>query len=112
MVAISRAVDGATGKRDPDRESPKNVKGNIMAAETRDREIASTPAPRSPAQERAAQQWQRLWGAILTITPRGIARFVLLVGGVYTLIWLVRASWPASLPFVAGGAIAYIMLPV
>jgi predicted PurR-regulated permease PerM len=83
-----------------------------MASETQDRELAGTQTARTPAQERAARQWHRLWNTILTITPRGIARFVLLVGGIYALIWLVKESWPAPLPFVVGGAIAYIMLPV
>jgi len=41
-----------------------------------------------------------------------VIRFLLMMVANVVLYWLVRASWPAPLPFVVGGAIAYIVLPV
>ena len=46
------------------------------------------------------------------MTPRALARaglFTAVVGG---LGWLAAASWPALLPFVVGGIVAYMLLPI
>jgi predicted PurR-regulated permease PerM len=64
------------------------------------------------AQQRAARQWRALGQRILAVSPRGIARFVLVFAAILSLVWLIRASWPATLPFVVGFAIAYMLLPV
>jgi predicted PurR-regulated permease PerM len=67
---------------------------------------------RAASRQHAARQWRALGERMLEITPRGLARFTLVLGAVLGLIWLVRASWPATLPFMIGFAIAYAALPV
>lgn len=64
------------------------------------------------AQQRAAQQWRALWQHVLMITPRGIARVVLIFSAFLAIVWLIRASWPATLPFIVGFALAYMLLPL
>jgi len=64
------------------------------------------------AKERAAAQWRRVGDAILTVTPSAVARMILAVIAIAAPIWLAWASWPAVVPFIVGGAIAYAVLPL
>src|SRR5262245_23918581 len=64
------------------------------------------------AEQRAATQWQRLGMRVRSITPSGLVRFLLVIGAVGALGWLVAASWPALLPFVIGASLAYIIQPI
>ena len=70
------------------------------------------PLEQSSAQARAAREWGELRARLQTVTPRALARaglFTAVVGG---LGWLAAASWPALLPFVVGGIVAYTLLPI
>jgi predicted PurR-regulated permease PerM len=64
------------------------------------------------AERQAAARWRRLGMVVRSITPSGLARFVLVIGAALVLGWLVVSTWPALLPFVIGAAIAYAVLPV
>ena len=47
-----------------------------------------------------------------SITPRALGRGLLVLGALAGLIWLAVASWPALLPFIVGGVLAYIISPL
>ncbi|MFM8320237.1 MAG: AI-2E family transporter [Chloroflexota bacterium] len=80
--------------------------------------MENNPVPQSSSDplarqyERSRQAWKRLWLALAGVTPRALARGILLLGGLFGLGWLALASWPAMLPFVVGGVIAYIVSPL
>jgi predicted PurR-regulated permease PerM len=88
------------------------------------RETASRPSPgaeRDPAvtspalaaaQARAAREWARLGARLRTVTPQAVGRSVLVVGALAGVALLANATWPALLPFVVGGLIAYQLLPL
>lgn len=60
----------------------------------------------------AAAEWTVLRNRLATVTPQSIGRAGLTIGAVGATVWLAAASWPALLPFVAGGLLAYALLPV
>jgi predicted PurR-regulated permease PerM len=69
----------------------------------------------SQEQEAAAygrQAWRRVGMRLRAITPSQIARFLLGAGALALAGWLFSVSWVALLPFVLGGVMAYIMLPI
>jgi predicted PurR-regulated permease PerM len=70
------------------------------------------PLEQSSAQARAAREWAELRSRLQTITPRGLARAGLVTAVVGGAGWLAVASWPALLPFLVGGIVAYALLPV
>lgn len=60
----------------------------------------------------AAAQWAALRDRLRTITPQALGRAALtIVAGVGTIV-LAVATWPALLPFIIGGIIAYALLPI
>lgn len=59
----------------------------------------------------ARRAWQRLGLRVRTITPRGCARLLLIVGAAWCLGWLISRSWAVLTPFVVGLALAYLLLP-
>src|SRR6478672_2265512 len=60
----------------------------------------------------AAAEWAALRDRLRTITPQAIGRGALTLGAIAGTVWLAAASWPALLPFVVGGLLAYELLPV
>jgi len=64
------------------------------------------------AQERARMSWLRLWQQIRKIAPNDLARLLLVALAIAVIVWLCVASWPALVPFVAGGFIAYLLFPI
>lgn len=60
----------------------------------------------------AAAEWAALRDRLQTVTPQAIGRTALTIAVVGASLWLAVASWPAFLPFVVGGLIAYQLLPV
>src|SRR5262245_24143971 len=60
----------------------------------------------------AAGEWAALRERLQTVTPQAIGRGVLTVVALAGTVWLAAASWPAVLPFIVGGLIAYALLPV
>ncbi|MBK8988651.1 MAG: AI-2E family transporter [Chloroflexi bacterium] len=63
------------------------------------------------AADRSRQAWQQLVLRIKSITPASLARILLVTAALGSVVWLFTSTWPALLPFLIGGAIAYAMLP-
>lgn len=72
----------------------------------------SPPDPLESRVENSRRSWKRLGMAIRSISPQALGRGLLLLGAASVLGWLAVASWPALLPFMVGGVIAYIVLPL
>jgi len=72
----------------------------------------STPAAMAAAQARAAREWALVRARLRTVTPQAVARSALVIGALAGVTVLANATWPAFLPFVIGGLIAYQLLPV
>lgn len=64
------------------------------------------------AKARARAAWARLGDRLATITPAGLGRILLGTAVAVAITAVVIATWPTMLPFVAGGLIAYAVLPV
>jgi predicted PurR-regulated permease PerM len=64
------------------------------------------------SQRKAQQAWQRLWMGIQSITPSGLARFLLVVIALAGLLWLIASTFQSLAAFVIGIMLAYITLPV
>jgi predicted PurR-regulated permease PerM len=60
----------------------------------------------------AAAEWAALRGRLQTVTPQAIGRTALTFAAIGATLWLAAATWPAVLPFVVGGLLAYELLPV
>jgi len=64
------------------------------------------------SQHKAQQAWQRLWMRVQSITPSGLARFLLVVIALAGLLWLIASTFQSLAAFVIGIMLAYITLPV
>ena len=62
--------------------------------------------------DRSRARWRRLWLHLQSITPSGVARSLLVLGGAATVVWLLASAWFALVPFQVGLALAYITLPL
>lgn len=60
----------------------------------------------------AAQRWGRVGQRIRSITPSGLARFLLVAGALALLIHLIWDSRISLAPFIAGLILAYISAPI
>ncbi len=84
----------------------------------------ATPGPRAtvpataarnrlaPALERSAAEWGLLAARLRTGTPQAVGRGLLGLVLAALGIWAAIATWPALLPFAAGGIIAYAVFPL
>jgi predicted PurR-regulated permease PerM len=81
-----------------------SIKKVATAEDTSEQLIAS--------QLKARQAWHRLWMRIQSITPRGLARFLLVVGALVVILWLFVSTLPSLITLVIGITLAYITLPV
>jgi predicted PurR-regulated permease PerM len=64
------------------------------------------------AEQHARQRWARLASRVRSITPSGLARFLLVVGALAAIVALVWSARIALAPFVAGMVLAYITAPL
>jgi predicted PurR-regulated permease PerM len=65
-------------------------------------------------QERAGHSrtlWRQLGLRLRATTPLLLARFLLVTVAMGGLVWLLWSAWPALIPFIIGGIIAYAVLP-
>jgi predicted PurR-regulated permease PerM len=67
---------------------------------------------REAARSRARAAWADLGARLATVTPSALGRAVLVVAVVGVTLAIVRGTWPALLPFVVGGLIAYTAMPM
>ena len=72
----------------------------------------STADQRAARKAYSARRWAELRDNIASTTPQAIGRAVLTVAVVGGSLWLAVATWPTLLPFLVGGLIAYMLLPV
>jgi predicted PurR-regulated permease PerM len=72
----------------------------------------STVDPRAARKAYAARRWAELRDGVTSTTPQAIGRGVLTLAVVGGSLWLAVATWPTLLPFLLGGLIAYMLLPV
>ena len=73
---------------------------------------AATPPPDDAARAHARAAWRGLADRLATVTPAQLARITLGTVVGILLVGLAAGTWPALLPFAAGGLIAYAVLPV
>jgi predicted PurR-regulated permease PerM len=80
-----------------------------VASEVR---TTSTPDPDAGRKAYAARRWADLRDGVASTTPQAIGRGLLTLAVVGGSVWLAVATWPTLLPFLVGGLIAYMLLPV
>ena len=68
--------------------------------------------PRAARRAQSARRWAEFRDGVASTTPQAIGRGVLTVAVVGGSVWLALATWPTLLPFLVGGLIAYMLLPV
>ncbi len=71
---------------------------------------ADRSAPAGVVQARRA--WQQLGLRLQSVTPRALVRFLLVVGALAVIVWLLASAWSVLTPFILGAAIAYVLLPL
>jgi predicted PurR-regulated permease PerM len=71
---------------------------------------ADGPAPAGVVQARRA--WHQLGVRLQSVTPRALVRFLLVVGALAVVFWLLVSAWSVLTPFILGAAIAYVLLPL
>ena len=70
------------------------------------------PDPLTTSANEGRVAWQRLGLRLRSITPSQIVRFLLGAGVLAAVGWLAWTARLALLPFILGGVLAYIMLPI
>ncbi len=80
-----------------------------MANEIR---TTSVTDPRAARRAESARRWAAFRDGVASTTPQAIGRGLLTVAVVAGSLWLALATWPTLLPFLIGGLIAYMLLPV
>ena len=61
---------------------------------------------------RSRAEWASLRRRLETITPAALARAGLTVGAGLVVLAVAAGTWPALMPFLVGGVIAYSVLPL
>ena len=67
------------------------------------------PPPGTLEQSRA--EWRRLGRRIAATSPAAVGRGLLTVAAIAIVVTVFTSTWPALLPFLLGGVIAYAVLP-
>ena len=70
------------------------------------------PSDTAAAKARARAAWRRVGDRLATVTPAAVGRMVLGTAVSVVVAAIVVGTWPTLLPFVAGGILAYAVLPV
>lgn len=73
-------------------------------------EVKEKPTP--PSVQKANEAWGAVGLRLRSTTPSMVVRTMLVLAITAVLIWLARVTWPALFPFILGGVIAYVLLPV
>jgi predicted PurR-regulated permease PerM len=74
--------------------------------------MMAEPREREAGRARARVAWADLRGRLATVTPAALGRVALTIVVLAVTIGMMVATWPALLPFVIGGLLAYTVLPV
>jgi predicted PurR-regulated permease PerM len=73
---------------------------------------APEPEPLALSAARARRAWRQLGLRLTSITPSGLARFLLVAGALTAIVLIIRNAWAALLPFEIGVVVAYLLLPL
>jgi predicted PurR-regulated permease PerM len=57
-------------------------------------------------------RWRRLMLAVAAVTPSRLIQFLLVIGALYVISLILRASFSALIPFFFGALLAYLLLPL
>jgi predicted PurR-regulated permease PerM len=60
----------------------------------------------------ASGRWATLRARLGTVSPEALGRVAVAIVAIGASAWLVAATWPALMPFLAGAVIAYAVLPI
>lgn len=71
-----------------------------------------TPEPLVASANQGRESWHRFGLRLRSVTPSQLVRFLLGVVAVTAVAWLAWTARLALLPFILGGILAYIMLPI
>jgi predicted PurR-regulated permease PerM len=71
-----------------------------------------TLSARPEARSRAIGRWRSLADRLQTISPQAIGRGLIALAVISLAVTASAATWPALLPFLVGGVIAYAVLPI
>jgi predicted PurR-regulated permease PerM len=71
---------------------------------------ADGPVPAGVVQARRA--WHQLGLRLQSVTPRELVRFLLVVGALAVIVWLLASAWSVLTPFIVGAVLAYVLLPL
>jgi predicted PurR-regulated permease PerM len=83
---------------------------NVMGNQPR----ATEPLPerRVPTIDRARHAWEQLIQRLLTVTPRMLVRFLMVVAAACTVVWLFWNGRSELFWFFIGAVLAYLLLPL
>src|SRR3954454_1377960 len=85
---------------------PDTARGSPREAER----VTLTASPEARAA--SLRSWRALATRLQTVSPRALARGLLMLVAVAVPVWIAAISWPALLPFAAGVVLAYAVLPI
>ena len=71
-----------------------------------------TEQEQSAAIQRSRAAWRDLGRRLATVTPSALGRVLLTLGVISVIVGAVVGTWPAVVPFLVGGTIAYGVLPL
>src|SRR3712207_2382362 len=75
------------------------------------------PPPEPPHQlvvsaQRGRRAWQRLGLRLRSVTPSMLMRFLLVLGALAFIGYIIWMAWDVLLPFQVGAVLAYLLLPL
>ncbi|MCB0191188.1 MAG: AI-2E family transporter [Anaerolineae bacterium] len=73
---------------------------------------ADAQNPLDAAARKGQEARQRLVQRLRSITPASFMRFLLVTGAFLIIGWLIWYTWVALTPFIVGGIVAYMVLPL
>jgi len=68
--------------------------------------------PSSETDDQALRSWRKLAVTLQGITPAGYLRLLLIITAAAGILWVIWQTREALFPFILGGVIAYILLPL
>ena len=84
----------------------------MLATVENEARTSATPVGRAAQKAYAAERWAELRDRLASTTPQDLGRAALATVVVGGTVAIGVATWPTLLPFVGGGLIAYLLLPV
>ncbi len=73
---------------------------------------ASSGTTTEKMENTSLRAWRGMIDRIKSVTPSILARTLLVASALGAIGWLLGSTWPATLPFMFGAVIAYMVLPI